>query len=760
MAILVRSSQGNVDTNQTTIQVDSPATIVAGDLLFIPLLVNDDSPAGAITPPSGFVQRSDYTDASTRTRAMAFTKTADATDVTNAGTADYYDFSGFNSTDDVIHACLALYNSAGGTPFYTGDVRWESGSGGSSQNTGNTIVRYDASLVINCFSAHGGSDYFNIDASNSITNGGRVDTKLNTAWTNDAFSDSKQVVYSHEVDIADSVFSPTLNFSTITADGRGEMAMSYMFDPQSPSHGIVNSTTRTSTTGTKDYIKAGLGTPKAAIVLSSYNSAQNTDINDFGMAAGLTDFTTEVLFGTNYEDNVSPTDARVAQNNDRIHEMSDPGTQTQDSVAAENGTVTDGMQLNFSAVHASTSRRLSAIMLKEGIDSVSVDYVTLNGAGTVTVTPGFQADILIAFGNGGTVEPGGNGFQSALGFYHRADDVHRIMGWRGDDGQTTPTVGCGVDSDFLIGTCNNGATSFFDTFQAENFTSTQYDITNISGSASPQVGIMAIKLAAGYEAKVGYFNAPVTSGVTSVITGLSFQPQFAMFAASSFGVDTADEVSNTGCEWSIGACDADAEVAVGMFAEDRTSASNSNCQGWHREDACIYLKGIVAAVRVQATFDSFQSDGVDLDFTTATASWDNTVNYLVIGLTPGVVEATLTTGLTMAADLDAAGSLASNPTISYSESAAISTAGPLAASIPISYSSAAGMSATGKLEVSATMSFGMTAVFIDTPIIQPGLPIFIPSTRSIDAKTVAESFNRGQPREPDYTWPNRRKFYQ
>ena len=346
------------------------------------------------------------------------------------------------------------------------------------------------------------------------------------------------------------------------------------------SHGIVNSTTRTSTTGTKDYIKAGLGTPKAAIVLSSYNSAQNTDINDFGMAAGLTDFTTEVLFGTNYEDNVSPTDARVAQNNDRIHEMSDPGTQTQDSVAAENGTVTDGMQLNFSAVHASTSRRLSAIMLKEGIDSVSVDYVTLDGAGTVTVTPGFQADILIAFGNGGTVEPGGNGFQSALGFYHRGDDIHRILGWRGDNGQTTPSVGCGVDSDFLIGTCNNGATSFFNTFQAENFTSTQYDITNISGTASPQVGIMAIKLAAGYEAKVGYFNAPVTSGVTSVITGLSFRPQFALFAASSFGVDTADEVTNTGCTWSIGGSGCEQSRSAWRGSKRPRTSRSSRPRSW------------------------------------------------------------------------------------------------------------------------------------------------------------------------------------
>ena len=35
-----------------------------------------------------------------------------------------------------------------------------------------------------------------------------------------------------------------------------------------------------------------------------------------------------------------------------------------------------------------------------------------------------------------------------------------------------------------------------------------------------------------------------------------------------------------------------------------------------------------------------------------------------------------------------------------------------------------------------------------------------PTTRSIDAKTIADAYNRGQPLKPDYTWPGGRKFYQ
>ncbi len=45
-------------------------------------------------------------------------------------------------------------------------------------------------------------------------------------------------------------------------------------------------------------------------------------------------------------------------------------------------------------------------------------------------------------------------------------------------------------------------------------------------------------------------------------------------------------------------------------------------------------------------------------------------------------------------------------------------------------------------------------------IIQPVLPILTPAFRSIDAKSIADVYNRGLPDVPDYEFANRRKFYQ
>ncbi len=94
---------------------------------------------------------------------------------------------------------------------------------------------------------------------------------------------------------------------------------------------------------------------------------------------------------------------------------------------------------------------------------------------------------------------------------------------------------------------------------------------------------------------------------------------------------TQDTGTIDDCNFSYGVCDADAEVACGGYFQDFTSANNSDCQGWHREDACIYLKDDAAIVRVKATFDSFQNDGLDLNFGTANTGWDVIVNYLLIG---------------------------------------------------------------------------------------------------------------------------------
>ena len=52
------------------------------------------------------------------------------------------------------------------------------------------------------------------------------------------------------------------------------------------------------------------------------------------------------------------------------------------------------------------------------------------------------------------------------------------------------------------------------------------------------------------------------------------------------------------------------------------------------------------------------------------------------------------------------------------------------------------------------------AVSGTVPIVQPVLKVTAPRTRSIDAKSIADRFNQGEPIQADYEWPGGRKFYQ
>ncbi len=45
-------------------------------------------------------------------------------------------------------------------------------------------------------------------------------------------------------------------------------------------------------------------------------------------------------------------------------------------------------------------------------------------------------------------------------------------------------------------------------------------------------------------------------------------------------------------------------------------------------------------------------------------------------------------------------------------------------------------------------------------IVQPVLPITAPSFRSIDAKSLADVYNRGTPSVADYEFSNKRRFFQ
>lgn len=402
------------------------------------------------------------------------------------------------------------------------------------------------------------------------------------------------------------------------------------------SHGIVHAAART-TTGTQDYTQTGLGTIKGLLFLGSDNPSINTTQNDLGISIGASDLAAVpgVMMGVNYEDNVATTDCKKMSQNDHIYGISGPGAWNPDSEADFDSQITDGVRIDWPTIVEGTGRRTSAIMLKEGIDQLEVIHQEIAGTGSTTVTCGFTPDVLLVLDVASTVSPDNNGYNLTVGMYHRADDVYATVGVVGFNGQTTPVAACSFKDNKISGTVNSATNIWFNDFTVDSFTGTGFDMTKVSGTGAGDHIFICIKLAAGYSAKVGNFASPGSTGVASVISGLAFTPQIAFFIASSV-TDTTDGTDTAKCSISFGAAclddeDAVTEVAQGGTVEDFTEPALADSRGNHREDACLFLIDETGSIPVKATLDSFPTGGVDLNYTIATASWDVTTGYLVIG---------------------------------------------------------------------------------------------------------------------------------
>jgi hypothetical protein len=224
MTVKVRSSAGNSNTgSDTTPSFDSPATITAGDLLVL-LLEYDDNDAQSITPDTGWSLEDEATSATPGTagrRFMLYTKTAVASDVTNAGTADYYNFTG-GSADDMVYGVLSLYDDAGGTVSYQASsfaANVETG-GGSSTTAPTQTVTLNGSMSLSAWSANEGTNPFAIDVGEGYApTGGANVALIHGTWADTNISNINWVVGTAEWDVGDSpIGTQVLTHNSLSAD--------------------------------------------------------------------------------------------------------------------------------------------------------------------------------------------------------------------------------------------------------------------------------------------------------------------------------------------------------------------------------------------------------------------------------------------------------------------------------------------------------------------------------------------------------------
>jgi len=372
------------------------------------------------------------------------------------------------------------------------------------------------------------------------------------------------------------------------------------------------------TTGTQD-ITASLDglTPKAALFLYSYATADGTPANGLARFIGATDGSTHAVRRYGDADNLDTTSVGAGADNTIPIILTDPSGNLL-AEGAFSAWITNGITISWT-VTTGTAILIDVIFFAGSDLSADVSITTLtNAVDTVhdVTSVGFEPDDLIAFVAAGT--------GMALGFTHsnRASTyTQNSLYQRGRNGQATSqnmailrsSYGCLVPA----GSTSSDASSKleFGSFDSSGFSVT----TRLS---APGSGSTLVVLALRYgtspvvESTNYIYSTPTATG-SNTDANAGFTPQFVMYAASIMeATDTFYTDSLAGSHATI-TIDASGQCCTAYTSEDNQGTTDTQSLS---DDQAVNLPLDSGAAGLAATFTEFTSSGVTLNWSDVEAN--------------------------------------------------------------------------------------------------------------------------------------------
>lgn len=387
-------------------------------------------------------------------------------------------------------------------------------------------------------------------------------------------------------------------------------------------------------TGTQDFTVAGFGTPKGAIFLVSYGTANGTAVNHAMLSVGFTDGTRQRAIGIRVENAVvGGSDTGNIESSTACILTALNSADTTDGVATFDSWITDGVRVNWTDAPPSAYLVTCILFGGSGVSNVYVDDFTTPGvvdtAQDITA-PGFQPDVVISFSainafndtNSSTARP-------SLGFAVRdGSDTQRSASWTETDNASPAANILVVDTNSVARNATGGA-------GAAEAQVTDWDANGFSiyqrANTTVLEGIFFCFKLNGLSAKVATVATPTSTGSNSV-TGVGFTPQFCMLGlTSALLVDTVYSDDNAEC-FGVGVATPSLSSSLTMFAEDGSTDS----------DATNMIDNKIIRIRkdradfITATLTGFTSDGMTLNYTVVDASARQQIGLFIQAGTGGI----------------------------------------------------------------------------------------------------------------------------
>jgi hypothetical protein len=370
-------------------------------------------------------------------------------------------------------------------------------------------------------------------------------------------------------------------------------------------------------TGNQDITTADLGgdTPVAAFFMVTYCEVNGTEVVDavFGMGAatGSSNRWAMCVGDRNGQD---PTDSNRRGATDECVMVIYPGNGAINGEADFVSFITNGVRINWGA--ATDDNYLLTVVLFAGTDvSAQADVFAMPAASGNTIdvnTVGFEPDLLLTACFGATFID-----SATLGYHHshglvlnKVADEQYSWTYRSETAAATSAIAGQISTSYGIGQVGGtGAYTWageFGSFDANGFSCT----TRVGGSASDEVGFLALAFDGAVDFEGGIIDTPVAGGNQS-IADPAFTPQYVHVGMTYFqSIDSADATADAG-SYGVSSFDDDDEYSNSAQIEDNSPASDTQSM---TDDQCVNLPQDDGSTGFTATFVSFDANGWTWNF--------------------------------------------------------------------------------------------------------------------------------------------------
>lgn len=342
---------------------------------------------------------------------------------------------------------------------------------------------------------------------------------------------------------------------------------------------VVSGAISSSGTGTADFTKSGFGTPKACIVLLSFDTSDDTSVATESKASiGFSDFTNHRCITHQDEDGSAKVDSDARKSATKAYVLLTVAAAVDiDGTASAIG---DGVRLT-NTTNGSTSAAFATVIIFGGSDlKVSLDSVSVPSApeGTQVTTTGIDQDLVFFIGADISGEDSSSsGVNNSFGIAHidtsdHATFVNRCMGWASDHNNTVGSPGSVMRNDRSLKMLTETAGDDWG-IELTGATSTAYTITTKDVGAGAGMECYALALDLNDRgSKIGSVDSPTSGATWTPSVTLGFTPQYVGLGLTHAQVE--------------GTIEAD-EDAGGLGISSNTGTGEETFHGWYNEDASL-----------------------------------------------------------------------------------------------------------------------------------------------------------------------------